>query len=285
QTQVQVSTDVQGEVGRLVIENRGKQPILVLAGTLLKGGKQDRQIGQDFIIRPGASTPVDSYCVEHGRWTASREGKSTRGLFQAVPVLGTLSVRAQAQYEKDQNAVWEQVAEENRKAEKAPDSGTLLAAVEAAPTTDADRTALTRRQEVTRVLAERFAVLDRAAPRPVGIAYAVDGEVREVRFFNHPVIFRRYGEQLFATIAIEADLAAREAAEGWDAPEAERPVAADVAGLVREIAPARKEAAATEAGNVNVYQKAGGKAAARVYADEAAADAEAEPVTGAYSKY
>ncbi|MCY3020342.1 MAG: hypothetical protein NTW87_15090, partial [Planctomycetota bacterium] len=60
-------------VNTLVIENKGALPILVLAGTLLKGGQQDRQIAQDFIVAPSQTVPVDAFCVEHGRWTASRD--------------------------------------------------------------------------------------------------------------------------------------------------------------------------------------------------------------------
>src|SRR4029079_8804388 len=82
-----------GEVNRLVIDNKGDKAIFVLAGTLVKGGKQDRQIAQDFIIPPGKTVPVDAFCVEHGRWTANREGKGTDGLFEAQKVLAVKEVR------------------------------------------------------------------------------------------------------------------------------------------------------------------------------------------------
>jgi hypothetical protein len=52
--------DVGGQVSKVVIENKGTLPILVLAGTLVKGGKQDRQIAQDFIIAAGQTVPVDA---------------------------------------------------------------------------------------------------------------------------------------------------------------------------------------------------------------------------------
>ncbi|MHC4932860.1 MAG: ARPP-1 family domain-containing protein [Planctomycetota bacterium] len=48
-------------VGRLVIENKGDLPILVVAGTLVKGGKQDRQIGQDFVVQARSETFVDAF--------------------------------------------------------------------------------------------------------------------------------------------------------------------------------------------------------------------------------
>src|SRR5262245_40634645 len=57
-----------GEVRRLSIENKGKRAIYVLAGTVVKGGNQDRQIGQDVVIEQGTKVAVDAFCVEQGRW-------------------------------------------------------------------------------------------------------------------------------------------------------------------------------------------------------------------------
>ena len=39
------------EVNKLTIANKGKLPIYVLAGTIVKGGKQDRQISQDYTAK------------------------------------------------------------------------------------------------------------------------------------------------------------------------------------------------------------------------------------------
>ncbi|MDA1195061.1 MAG: hypothetical protein O2894_07725, partial [Planctomycetota bacterium] len=61
------------EVGRVVIENKGTLPILVVAGTIIQGGNQDRQIGQDFVIAAGETVDVDAFCVEQGRWGAMFE--------------------------------------------------------------------------------------------------------------------------------------------------------------------------------------------------------------------
>jgi len=109
-----------GVVGELVIENKGKKPILVLAGTLLKGGKQDRQVGQDFIVPPKKTVSVSAFCVEHGRWNANRAGRATGGRFKAQKALATKSVRKSGQYKGNQSEVWANVARENKKAGKAP---------------------------------------------------------------------------------------------------------------------------------------------------------------------
>src|SRR6202158_6485128 len=59
-------------VNQLVLINRSKRPLLLLAGELVSGGKQDRIIGKDRIVPVGAEPlPLDVFCVEHGRWTGS----------------------------------------------------------------------------------------------------------------------------------------------------------------------------------------------------------------------
>src|SRR6266487_1416705 len=62
------------EVNRLVLVNNSKRPLLLLAGEIVSGGKQDRVIGKDRIV-PGESDPVDLsvFCVEPGRWVAASE--------------------------------------------------------------------------------------------------------------------------------------------------------------------------------------------------------------------
>src|SRR5579862_8023181 len=62
------------EVNRLVLVNNSKRPLLLLAGEIVSGGKQDRVIGKDRIV-PAESDPIDLtvFCVEPGRWVATSE--------------------------------------------------------------------------------------------------------------------------------------------------------------------------------------------------------------------
>ena len=71
------------QVNQLVLVNNSKRPLILLAGEIVTGGKQDRVIGKDRII-PGESDPIDLgvFCVEPGRWV----GASDR--FGAVGTVG-----------------------------------------------------------------------------------------------------------------------------------------------------------------------------------------------------
>jgi hypothetical protein len=258
-------------VNELVIENKGQKPILVLAGTLLKGGNQDRQVGQDFIVPAGQTVPVAAFCVEHGRWTAQREGQATNGVFEAKKALATKSVRSSAQYEGNQQKVWDKVAVENAKAGKAPSTGTFMATLE-----EDDAAAKARREKLQATIGSAFFALARQEIAPVGLAYAVDGKVREVRVFSHPAIFQKLQDTLITTVAVEGDLAHREA--GGRAPAA--PAAAQqVVDLVRHSGEANEEEQRTKAGNVVKMRKAKSAWAAKTYVDEKAA----RPVTQTFS--
>src|SRR5712664_4595066 len=92
-------------VNQLVLINRSKRPLLLLAGELVSGGKQVRIIGKDRIVPVGAEPPpLDVFCVEHGRWT----GGSSQ--FIASKTIVHPSVREKAAVDQAQTEVWSAVA-------------------------------------------------------------------------------------------------------------------------------------------------------------------------------
>ena len=90
-------------VNQLVLINRGKRPLLLLAGELVTGGKQDRIIAKDRIVAPGAEPlPLDVFCVENGRWSSGSQ-------FAASKTIVHPSVREQAALKQNQSQVWDAV--------------------------------------------------------------------------------------------------------------------------------------------------------------------------------
>lgn len=233
-------------VNTLVIENKGELPILVLAGTVVKGGKQDRQIGQDFIIGKKQTVPVDAFCVEHGRWNATRNGQATGGSFKSLKTLAAGGVRAAGQYEKDQGQVWSKVGKINKATGKQTASDTLTASLEA-PEAQAERSRLGGQIHA-------FLISVPMAERTVGFAYAVGGEVQGARFFIHHKLFTRYEEMLVNTAVVESytEGAALRAEGKPAAPGACGPdkVAAFVAGA----SGGKREQRDTKGDNVNHYE-------------------------------
>ena len=114
------------EVNRLVLVNNSKRPLLLLAGEVVSGGKQDRVIGKDRIV-PAESDPIDLsvFCVEHGRWVASSEhfgasqamyGPASGGAKPHAPapmaIMVQPSVRGKAMGDKNQQEVWDEVSKQ-----------------------------------------------------------------------------------------------------------------------------------------------------------------------------
>ncbi len=240
--QIAMQGGASAEVGTLVIENKGSVPVFVLAGTVVKGGKQDRQIGQDFIIGPLATVPVDAFCVEHGRWSDQRQGAATGGKFSTLKQLANAEVRTAAQYERDQGKVWSKVSEVNKALKKSSASDSLLASL------DDGEIAKERAVLARRVLAQ----LDAVSPTGsvVGFGYAIGNKVKGVRWFINNQVFSSFREVMANTAAIDA-ITAR--ARG-DAAPSSRPKPTAVARFVRNVQNATKrEIRKTKAANVNEY--------------------------------
>jgi len=98
------------QVNTLVLVNHSKRPLLLLAGEIVTGGKQDRIIAKDRIV-PAEADPIDLsvFCIEPGRWTESSatfgsSSKSTMGSFMVQP-----QVREKAMVDQDQQQVWNSV--------------------------------------------------------------------------------------------------------------------------------------------------------------------------------
>jgi len=104
------------QVNRLVLVNNSDRPLLLLAGEIVTGGKQDRVVGKDRIV-PGNSDPVDLsvFCVEPGRWmgTSAQFGGIASGNARSsyVTQMAQPSVRKEAMASKDQQKVWSEVNE------------------------------------------------------------------------------------------------------------------------------------------------------------------------------
>jgi len=93
------------EVNRLVLVNNSKHPLILLAGEVVTGGKQDRVVGKDRIV-PAESDQVDLsvFCVEHGRWIKTSTKFDTHASVMLQP-----SVRMKAMADQDQQKVWDEV--------------------------------------------------------------------------------------------------------------------------------------------------------------------------------
>ncbi len=189
----------EAEVNELVIVNRGDRPLLVTAGTILRGGKQDRQLGQDLVIAAKSTVPVEAFCVERGRWVGEREGRRTGGVFEVPNVQAAKRLRAAAHYEKSQGEVWRQVDKVNRKVHNDPATSTFLATID-----EDDKSQLVVRERIEKKVRDHFAALD--DDKVVGFAYSVNGEPLGMRTFANRELLDTHLEPFVKTMSLEAQV-------------------------------------------------------------------------------
>jgi len=153
-------------------------------------------------------------------------------------------VRAAGQYQKDQQAVWSEVAKTNKAHDKSADSGTLFATL-------GDAT-LTRE---TDALASRIdGVLSRVTPAAdlVGFAWAIDGRLQGVRWFAHERLFALVRAQLIKTAAIDVLTVV---ASGPATAAIATPPASQITAFVAEIEARGDVETRSTDGNDNEYRE------------------------------
>jgi hypothetical protein len=192
-----------GEVNRLVLLNNSDRPLLLLAGEIVTGGKQDRVIGSDRIVPP-KSDPVDLsvFCVEPGRWVARSEKFGYMGSQMAQP-----SIRMPAMNEKSQTAVWDNVRSSQRNAAKAAPSAAPMIAGTTSYAGVMQNEEVKRKLEVVAAPIERdYSKLIRELKQQnaVGVVVAVNGQIVWADLFASTELLEDYWPKLIRSYAAEA---------------------------------------------------------------------------------
>ena len=218
------------EVNRLVLVNNSKRPLLLLAGEVVSGGKQDRVIGKDRIV-PAESDPIDLsvFCVEHGRWVASSEhfgaSEAMYGAVHGVPTVGgpvknvpapmaimvQPSVRAKAMGDKNQVAVWDEVSKQKealvaRVAPAAPSEAVAIGGVTSYAKANENQEVRKYVDDIAKPIDQSYQSLihqlrDRNA---VGVVVAVNGRIIWADIFASTDLLSKYWPKLVRSYASEA---------------------------------------------------------------------------------
>ena len=199
-------------VNQLVLINRSRRPLLLLAGELVSGGKQDRVIGKDRIIPAGAPPlPLSVFCVEHGRWTGVSQ-------FAAAKTIVHPSVRERAAVDQKQEEVWDAVRSgtTTKAPAKAPaprmSMGDIQGAIDTNGRTEAYEKIYQSRavgvsiDDFVEEVRARFARATSGLKeeRVVGVVVAYGGEVAWSDIFASGDLFDHYWNKLLRSYAVEA---------------------------------------------------------------------------------
>ncbi len=215
------------QVNRLVLVNNSKRPLLLLAGEIVTGGRQDRVIGKDRIV-PAESDPVDLsvFCVEPGRWVATSEhfgaseamyGKAVGGNVRSpappMAMMAQPSVRAKAMADKDQAQVWAEVRKQQAAQTEtvevsgaAPTVTTELAQTSSYAKVMENEEVKKQVDAVARPIEQNYQSLIRQLRdrNAVGVVVAVNGRIIWADIFASTNLLEKYWPKLVRSYASEA---------------------------------------------------------------------------------
>ncbi len=256
----------QAQVNKLVLINHSKRPLILLAGEIVTGGKQDRVISKDRIIPPGGDPlPLNVFCVEPGRWhgaSAAFTGKS----FMAAP-----NVREKASVAKNQQEVWNATAETRtgvaetvtvtgaagggggsaRAAHRELEPSSSYAQMEASP--EIKR----RLDSANDDLQQRYEQSLKGALRGknvVGVVVAINGDVVWADLFADGDLFQRYWPKLLRSYIVEAMSGERAVRPTPSVAEAERFLSEQEGKQVIEVEPGEYRLLQVDTSRYTIFQ-------------------------------
>lgn len=210
------------EVNKLALTNNSNKTLVLIAGEMILGGKQDRIVGHDCIIEASnIPVPLDVFCVEHGRWsggsafgqsesadarvargnTGGGRGVGDGGGTGASPSQGSTvtvvpmalpNIREKAQAKKSQDEVWSAVA----------DTVTVNGARSATSTLNSvyeDKRVNRKLENYERAFGNKLATRN-----VVGVVVAVGGKIISADVFASHALFQAYWPKMLKSYALEA---------------------------------------------------------------------------------
>ncbi len=242
-------------VNTLVLVNNSQRPLILLAGEIVTGGKQDRVVAKDRIV-PAESDPVDLgvFCVEPHRWVENSSKFDTHASVMAQP-----SVRKKAMAEKDQQQVWAAVGDaKNNMAGNlravAPLSTTETVEVTAAASevdatssyavARANKAVQKQMGSITEPMQKSYESLIKQLrnQKAVGVVVAVKGRIVWADLFASTALLDKYWPKLLQSYAAEAlttpgehrDVSMKEAQQFLDNWQANHETVDSEPGLYRQ---------------------------------------------------
>jgi hypothetical protein len=192
-------------VNQLSMENlSATQEVLILAGDILSGGRQDRVVQHDLVIPPkSGKVPLPAFCVERTapRWYKPR-GEASEAVFKdSKDQLASRNLRLAARYAKDQGKVWDEVT--NTQRQLSANTGKSVQAKESDSSLQ-----LTLEDKEVRAATGRYieqlsgAIKDKEDV--IGFAFAINGKMNSADVYGSGALFRKVWPRLLKATATEA---------------------------------------------------------------------------------
>jgi hypothetical protein len=190
-----------GNVGELVIDNMSDRYVFIMAGDIVKGGRQDRTMGADVILQPGSKgVPLRSFCVEHSRWH-QRGYEDARRFSSSEKMLSSSELKMASRAHRSQSEVWDEVAHYQTRASMSTGSDVRSRASASSLELTLDNEQL--KAAVKEYLDAIKPTFDRN-PAITGFAFSINGSLTMVEDFGSAALFGKLRDKLLESAANEA---------------------------------------------------------------------------------
>jgi hypothetical protein len=191
-----------GVVSEVVATNRSGSLVLLLAGEIVVGGKQNRILRRDVLLAPWSrEVVIPAYCVERGRWTPASGGR-----FEETPQMGSHALRRFAAEGRSQGEIWNEVSELGRKHSYSSPTDDLSGLYE--------QPGIRERMEEYR---RGFHPILRS--HPVGVVICREGRIVSAEFFVDSHLFRDYWPRILDSHVIDLPPRFPRRRPGWEWPD------------------------------------------------------------------
>lgn len=192
-----------GSVNSLTVQNNHKDNyVFVFPGDIVKGGKQDRTLPNGFLMTPrSGETPVNSFCVEQGRWS-KRPGESVAAFSSSQKTLVGKGLKLASKVGKSQGGVWENVAKTQTKLSRnvGNDVTAKISKTSLQLTLENKDLEKTISSYIRKIQAEAQGNVSNS----IGIAFAINGKINSADIFVSRDLFGKLWPKLLESAATEA---------------------------------------------------------------------------------
>ena len=102
-------------INELLITNISEDTLYLMAGEVIRGGKQDRVVAKDMLVLPKSEkVALPVFCVEKGRWNYKKDAMQP---FNEYFHVSSMQIRQAIQQSDNQELIWKVIEKINRKNE------------------------------------------------------------------------------------------------------------------------------------------------------------------------
>lgn len=202
-----------GDVQELAIENfSGDCDIFVQAGDIVQGGKQDRVLSVDLLVKPKSGRqPIASFCVEQGRWSARLisasfsasdvRGRTENYFTSSMNALSSKDLKRAVKLSRAQQAVWTEV----RKSQAALtlNIGDNVAAQKSVTSLELTLSG-DKVKKAQAAYAKSLGSILAGKKNVVGFAFAINGELNSAEVYTSTSLFERLWTKSLQACSVEA---------------------------------------------------------------------------------